>query len=171
MSEESENIIDVIEQRLRQLELEKDQIEKIYGINEDLIKEYTTSNNLINAKENININNRNSKLHSYTNTNNLPAATISKKNYYASTNIPLPKLENTNKKEINLKNTNYKTPESLQDSLKYEPNIKDLLDQDDLEPDFKSINNLKTNPFIPKSSNISEYIDDLNDDYFDNHIN
>lgn len=183
MSEESENtnIIDVIEERLRQLELEKDQIEKTYGINEDLIKEYSGSSsnniskgdNFINSKENININL--TKLTSakiFSNTNNSgPSSTINKKNYYASTNVQIPKLENPNKKETIMKNTNYKTPEFLQDSLKYEPNIKDLLDINDLQPDFKSLNNLKTNPFIPKSSNISEYIDDLTDDYFENYLN
>ena len=164
---DSENIIDAIEERLKQLELEKDNIEKMYGINEDLIKEYSN-----NSTNNINFNNLNnkSKFPSKINTTNKISQNFNTKNYYTNTSTPLPKLETqTTRKDF--KNSLYKTPESLQDSLKYEPSIKDLLDENDLEPSFSNLNNLKTNPFIAKSSNISEYINHINEDYISNYIN
>ena len=43
IEKENENIIDAIEDRLNQLEKEKDLIEKMYGINEDLINDLTNS--------------------------------------------------------------------------------------------------------------------------------
>jgi hypothetical protein len=162
-----ENIIDAIEERLKQLEQEKDNIEKMYGINEDLIKEYSnhsTNNN------NFNNQNNKSRFPSKLNTTNKLSQNFNTKNYYTNTTTPLPKLEiQTTKKDF--KNSLYKTPESLQDSLKYEPSIKDLLDENDLEPSFSNLNNLKTNPFIAKSSNISVYINHINEDYISNYIN
>ena len=95
---------------------------------------------------------------------------IKQNNYYNNSATPLPKLDSGLKKELNTKSF-YKTPDALQDSLKYEPNIKDLLDVNDLEPSFTNLNNLKTSPFIPKGSNISNYVDTINEDYIIDYIN
>jgi hypothetical protein len=138
----NDNIIDEIEERLKQLEKEKEQIEKMYGFNENILEDlnFTIKNNTKKTKTNLN-----------------------KYNY---SNSQLPKLDVT-KKEHKM---NYKTPDSLQDSLKYEPNIKDLLDENDLEPNFTNLNSLKSNPSIPKREEISNYIDFLTDEYIKNYI-
>lgn len=148
--EDGKNIIDAIEERLKQLEKEKDEIENLYGINEDVIKEFT------NSKE--------KKEESLKKTQNRIGKSKSELFYDSK----LPKLEITAKKEMK---SFYKTPDTLQDSLKYEPNIKDLLDEEEFEPSFTNLNSLKTNPYVPKGSNISSYIDFLNEDYTANYIN
>ena len=144
----------------------------MYGINEDLIKEYSNHSTYNNNSNNQNNKSKFSTKLSITNNTNKISQNFTTKNYYTNTNnnTPLPKLETqTTKKDF--KNSLYKTPETLQDSLKYEPSIKDLLDENDLEPSFSNLNNLKTNPFIAKSSNISEYINHINEDYISNYIN
>ena len=65
---------------------------------------------------------------------------------------------------------NYKTPELLIDSLKYEPNINDLKDKETFEPTYTSLNTLKSKPTIPQGYDITSYIeDDINLD-FENEI-
>jgi hypothetical protein len=145
------NIIDEIEERLKQLEKEKDEIENMYGIDENILKEYTNTNNSVKYK-------------SHSSSNENVASLLKNKSTYNN----LPKLDVTIKKENKIA---YKTPDTLQDSLKYEPNIKDLLDDNEFEPSYTNLNNLKTKASIPKGYNISWYIENLNEDYIDNYLN
>jgi hypothetical protein len=142
------NIIDVIEEKLKQLEREKNEIENLYGIDENILEEYTNKKQIANFE--------------YDETKGIK--TLKSRTIYAN----LPKLEAPTKKEIKM---SYKTPESLQDSLKYEPDIKDLLEEDQFEPAFSSLNNLKIPPSIKKGYNISSYVEYLNDDYNQNYLN
>jgi hypothetical protein len=140
----SKNLIDVIELKLKQLEQEKDEIENLYGIDEKLLEEYIKK-----------------PVDKIQNKTKIAKPTLNFKN--------LPKLETTQKPKVVEKV--YKTPELLVDSLKYEPNIKDLLYEEEFEPSFRNLNNLKTKPSIPPGFNISEYIKYLNNDYNKNYIN
>jgi hypothetical protein len=139
------NLIDVIELKLKQLEQEKDEIENMYGIDENILAEYTKK-----PTENLLTKTKHAK------------PTLNFKN--------LPKLEPVAKPAKKVEKQ-YKTPELLVDSLKYEPNIKELQYEDEFEPTFKNLNNLKTNPSIAPGYNISDYIKYLNNDYNKNYIN
>ena len=150
---ENENIIDAIEQRLKVLEREKDQIELIYGIDENILSniESLEQGKLSNLKKFIlDPKNKKSKVI----------------NNYGTPSLP--KLEPSKKKEIK---SFYKTPDYLKDSLRYEPSINDLWSEKDFEPSFANLNSLKTNPSIPKGNSISNYIDWVNKDYFENYMN
>jgi hypothetical protein len=141
MNKGSKNLIDVIELKLKLLEKEKDDIENMYGIDENILKEYTSKpTDKKTAKQ--------------------PSLTF----------INLPKLESTIQKPKKVDKV-YKTPELLVDSLKYEPNIKDLLYEDEFEPTFKNLKNLKSKPSIAAGHNINEYIKYLNNDFNKNYIN
>lgn len=149
-SSNSKNMIDIIEQRLIQLEKEKEDIENLYGIDENILKEFTKdTQNVINATKNL-TNSKLNKTHS------------TKQSQYDN----LPKLQIT-KKEIK---KNYKTPETIVDSLKYEPNINDLLDNEEFEPSFTNLNNLKTAPSLQKGFAINKYISYKSKYYEDNYI-
>ena len=144
MNNDSKNILDVIEDKLKKLEQEKDEIENLYGIDENILNEYSSMsiNEKQKSKQNYNLN----KLQNV-HYENLPKLDVIKKD---------------NK-------TFYKIPDSLQDSLKYEPKIKDLFDEKDFEPSFTNLNNLKTNPTIPKGFQIKTYVEYLNEDYIKNY--
>ncbi len=147
------NIIDEIELRLQELEKEKDQIEDLYGINEDVLNEYT-NNKIINKANNDNYKEYNSKINTLYNKT-------------ATNQGKLPKLQASEKKEMK---SSYKIPETLQESLKYEPSIKDLLDEEEFEPSYTNLNSLKIHPSIPGPSDISNYIDFINREYNENYI-
>jgi hypothetical protein len=135
--QQGHNMIDVIEERLKQLEREKEEIENEYGINEDILQEYTKKPIKIEKIKPVNYNN-------------------------------LPKLEIRKKETIK---NNYKTPDTLVDSLKYEPDINDLLDPDEFESKYTNIHNIKSNPSIPKEYNTKEYINFLLEEYNNNYLN
>jgi hypothetical protein len=149
LNDSDKNVIDMIEERLKQLEKEKEEMEKLYNLDENLLKEVTSSNN-------INITN---------NKSSLKKKTISH---------PQPNYENLTKLDVSFKKELkkfYKTPNTLQDSLKFEPDIKDLLLKDEFEPTFTNNKNIKLGPTIPKGFNISLYIDYINSDYMKNYMN
>lgn len=142
------NMIDVIEKKLKELEQEKFEIENLYGIDENILEEYSNKANNPNFQTNSKKLSKPTKL----------------KTVYAN----LPKLEASVKKETKFP---YKIPDSLQDSLKYEPDIKDLLEEEEFEPSFSSLSNLKIPPSIKKGYNIDNYVEYINDDYTNNYLN
>ena len=75
-------------------------------------------------------------------------------------------IKNVEKSKI--KNINYKTPEKLIDSLKYEPNIYDLIQEDEFVPKFSNIKEPKSKSINPPTYDINEYIDDvINKNFFE----
>lgn len=65
-------------------------------------------------------------------------------------------------------NINYKTPEKLIDSLKYEPNINDLVQEDEFMPKFSNVKDPKSKSINPPTYEVNEYIDDvINPNFFD----
>ena len=156
MKKDKSNVIDKIEARLQQLEREKDEIEKLYEIDEELLKENTIkmmktkSSNAQN--DNIYVNNKD--------LNNIQ----SKVNFQN-----LPKLEPTMKEK---KQSKYKMPESHAESLKYEPSLNDLYSIEEFEPSFTNLANLKIQPSIPKSNTsiLVEYLNRGSNSLIDNYI-
>ncbi len=136
------NIIDIIELKLKELEAEKDEIEILYGIDENILDDFTKKSDL---------------------SESIKSASKSVKPNFKN----LPKLE-VSKKE---KSSNYKTPETLVHSLKYEPNIRDLYSESEFEPTFKNLNELKTYPSITHCYDISDYVMSQNREYSKKYIN
>ncbi len=142
------DVIDKIELKLKQLEKEKNEIENLYGIDENVLNNYLT------VQENINRKITSKKL----------VQTNKMRNYEN-----LPDLE-AKKPQEKKTNSNYKTPETLQDSLKYEPNLNDLLDESEFEPNFNSLSDLKTTPTIPRGFEIKKYIKYVQNEYINFYI-
>jgi hypothetical protein len=142
------NMIDVIEKKLKELEQEKYEIENLYGIDENILEEYSNKIGNPNYQSN--------------------SKKISKPSKSKTIYANLPKLEASVKKESKIP---YKIPESLQDSLKYEPDIKDLLEEEEFEPSFSSLSNLKIPPSMKKGYNINNYVEYINDDYKRDYLN
>jgi hypothetical protein len=141
-SNENKKLIDSIEDRLKELEKEKNEIESLYGIDENILQTYKKPTaNKTNSSKNI------QKTSLYNN---------------------LPKLETTHKKD---KSISYKTPDTLQDSLRYEPNIKDLYSEKEFEPSFINIDNLKVKPSIQRGFNISNFIGNADMQFIKKYIN
>ena len=151
--EESQNqqvnldVIDQIEYKLKQLEKEKNEIENLYGIDENILNNYLTVQENIKNKISTKKVVSNNKMRNYDN---------------------LPGLEYKKPEE---KKKNYKTPETLQDSLKYEPNLNDLLDENEFEPNFNSLSDLKTTPTIHKGFDSRVYIEYIQDEYINYYVN
>ena len=139
-------VIDQIEEKLKQLEKEKNDIENLYGIDQNILSDYlSVQENIkkkINSKKFIEKNN--------------------KRNYES-----LGKLEYKKPEEKKMK---YKTPEEFQETLKYEPNLYDLLDKEEFEPKFSSIDDLKTKPNFVRNFDVKEYNDYRFNEYFDNYL-
>ena len=75
-------------------------------------------------------------------------------------------LKTSEKTKVN-KNINYKTPEKLIDSLKYEPNINDLIQEDEFVPKFTNVKEPKSKSINPPTYDINEYIDEvINPNFF-----
>ena len=124
------NIIDVIDKKLEILTKEKEEIEKKYGIDENLLNSFSFNGMLPQFP---------------------PSLTQS---------IP----KKIKPKEIKSK---YKTPENYLESLKYEPELKDVFDKETYEPTYISLNNLKSKPSNPKTYDITQFVDEsTNEDYF-----
>lgn len=144
--EDNKNIIDVIDARLEQLKREQEEIEKNYGIDEQLLNSFSFSG----------------RIYIPTPQEKITLSKSNKRTYFTN----LTKIDDTIKpKEPKVQ---YKTPEMLIDSLKNEPNIKDLLDKETFEPTFTSLNVLKSKPSIQKSYDVTDYVKDtINQDYYD----
>jgi hypothetical protein len=139
-------IIDQIEERLKELENEKNKIENLYGIDENIL------NNYLSVEENITKKINSKKLIEKNN----------KRKYEDLGKLEFTKLEE--KKKI------YRTPGEFQKSLKYEPNLCDLLDKSEFEPKFYSIDELKTKPYNVKKFDINKYNDYIYNEYFNFHL-
>jgi len=141
------DVIDQIEFKLKQLEKEKNEIENLYGVDENMLSNYlTVQENIKNKISNKKIV-QNNKMRNYDN------------------------LVDLEYKKPQEKKIAYKTPETLQDSLKYEPNLKDLLDETEFEPNFNSLYDLKTTPTIPRGFDIKDYVNYVQNEYINYYIN
>ena len=137
------NIIDVIDKKLEILTKEKEEIEKKYGIDENLLNSFSFNGMLPQFPPSL--------------TQSIPKT--SKINYENLT-----KIEEIKPKEIKSK---YKTPENYLESLKYEPELKDVFDKETYEPTYISLNNLKSKPSNPKTYDITQFVyESTNEDYF-----
>ena len=124
------------------LEKQKEEIQRKYGINEATLNSINISD--IRIKK------------------------VTKPKLEGSQNLTkIEVLKDTEKTKIN-KNINYKTPEKLIDSLKYEPNINDLIQEDEFVPKFTNIKEPKSKSINPPTYDINEYIDDvINPNFFE----
>ena len=136
------NVIDSIDKRLEMLEKQKEEIQRKYGINEATLNSINISD--IRIKK------------------------VTKPKLEGSQNLTkIEVLKDTEKTKIN-KNINYKTPEKLIDSLKYEPNINDLIQEDEFVPKYTNIKESKSKSINPPTYDINEYIDDvINPNFFE----
>lgn len=133
------NIIDAIDERLEMLEKEKEEIEKKFGLDQNFLKTFSFTDNL------------------------------SQNTYMSKTKQHKPKKINYEKltKINNVKYeqepliNNYKTPDKLMNSLKYEPNINELLDQENFKPVFTSLNTNQTTLSNPRTYEINDYLSDF----------
>lgn len=144
---ENKSISNFIEERLKQLEKEKQEIEQMYGVNEKILEDFMNSSEKYKP---IKVSSK--------------ASTQMKQTKYES----LPKLDNLTKhKEMN---KSYQTPNAIKESLKYEPSILDLCDKAEFEPSYYTVKPYKLKPQIPKGHNITKHIDHLNEEYNDEYI-
>ena len=136
------NVIDSIDKRLEMLEKQKEEIQRKYGINEATL-------NSINISD-------------------IRIKRVTKPKLEGSQNLTkIEVIKDIEKTKIN-KNINYKTPEKLIDSLKYEPNINDLIQEDEFVPKFTNIKEPKSKSINPPTYDINEYIDDvINPNFFE----
>ena len=136
------NVIDSIDKRLEMLEKQKEEIQRKYGINEATLNSINISD--IRIKK------------------------VTKPKLEGSQNLTkIEVLKGSEKAKIN-KNINYKTPEKLIDSLKYEPNINDLIQEDEFVPKYTNIKEPKSKSINPPTYDINEYIDDvINQNFFE----
>ena len=136
------NVIDSIDKRLEMLEKQKEEIQRKYGINEATLNSINISD--IRIKK------------------------VTKPKLEGSQNLTkIEVLKDIEKTKIN-KNINYKTPEKLIDSLKYEPNINDLIQEDEFVPKFTNIKEPKSKSINPPTYDINEYIDEvINPNFFE----
>ena len=136
------NVLDSIDKRLEMLEKQKEEIRRKYGINE------ATLNSI--------------------NINDIRIKKVNKPKLEGSQNLTKIEVIKTSEKTKVNKNINYKTPEKLIDSLKYEPNINDLIQEDEFVPKFTNIKEPKSKSINPPTYDINEYIDEvINPNFFE----
>ena len=136
------NVIDSIDKRLEMLEKQKEEIQRKYGINEATLNSINISD--IRIKK------------------------VTKPKLEGSQNLTKIEVFKGNEKTKINKNINYKTPEKLIDSLKYEPNINDLIQEDEFVPKYTNIKEPKSKSINPPTYDINEYIDDvINPNFFE----
>ena len=136
------NVLDSIDKRLEMLEKQKEEIQRKYGINE------ATLNSI--------------------NINDIRIKKVNKPKLEGSQNLTKIEVIKTSEKTKVNKNINYKTPEKLIDSLKYEPNINDLIQEDEFVPKFTNIKEPKSKTINPPTYDINEYIDEvINPNFFE----
>ena len=146
------NIIDSIDKRLEMLEKQKEEIQKKYGIDEATLNS-------------ININDQKFK---YPNYLSKKMGMPKREGYDNLTKIEVLKDKDKDKEKEKYLNINYKTPEKLIDSLKYEPNINDLIQEEEFAPKFSNLNDPKSKSINPPTYEINNYIDDvINPNFFD----
>ena len=146
------NIIDSIDKRLEMLEKQKEEIQKRYGIDEATL-------NSINIHE---------QKFKYPNYLSKKMGMPKREGYDNLTKIEVLKDKDKDKEKEKYLNINYKTPEKLIDSLKYEPNINDLIQEEEFAPKFSNLNDPKSKSINPPTYEINNYIDDvINPNFFD----
>ena len=143
------NVIDSIDKRLEMLEKQKEEIQKKFGIDEATLNSIKLNDNQIQYPQ-------------YLKRIGKPK----REGYENLTKMEVLK-DKKSEKEKNL-NINYKTPEKLIDSLKYEPNINDLIQEDEFVPKFSNVQEPKSKSTNPQTYDINEYIDDvINPNFFE----
>ena len=143
------NVIDSIDKKLEMLEKQKEEIQKKFGIDEATLNSIKINDNQIQYPQ-------------YLKKYGKPK----REGYDHLTKIEV--LKDKNKEKDKNININYKTPEKLIDSLKYEPNINDLVQEDEFVPKFSNINDPKSKSINPPTYEINDYIDDvINPNFFD----
>jgi len=83
----------------------------------------------------------------------------------------LPGIKERRDIKVQEKKIIYKTPDKLIDSLKYEPDIKDLIvmDKENFAPTFSNLNIIKSNPTNPPTYDVTQFVqDDINEEYYNN---
>ena len=144
------NVIDSIDKRLEMLEKQKEEIQKKFGIDEATLNS-------------INISGHKIKYPSYL---NKKMGIPKREGYENLTKIEV--LKDRDKDKERYSNINYKTPEKLIDSLKYEPNINDLITEEEFVPKFTNLNEPKSKSINPPTYEINDYIDDvINHNFFE----
>ena len=144
------NVIDSIDKRLEMLEKQKEEIQKKFGIDEATLNS-------------INISGHKIKYPSYL---NKKMGIPKREGYENLTKIEV--LKDRDKDKERYSNINYKTPEILIDSLKYEPNINDLITEEEFVPKFTNLNEPKSKSINPPTYEINDYIDDvINHNFFE----
>ena len=144
------NIIDSIDKRLEMLEKQKEEIQKKFGIDKATLNS-------------ININDNQIKYPQYLKKR---MGMLKREGFGNLTKIEV--LRDKNKEKEKNFNINYKTPEKLIDSLKYEPNINDLIQEDEFIPKFSNIKDPKSKSINPPTYEINNYIDEIiNLNFFD----
>ena len=142
------NILDSIDKRLEMLEKQKEEIQKKFGIDEATLNS-------------ININDHQIQYPQYINKR------IGKPKREGYDNLTKIEVLKQGERERNI-NINYRTPEKLIDSLKYEPNINDLVQEDEFMPKFSNVKDPKSKSINPPTYEVNEYIDDvINRNFFD----
>ena len=135
------NVIDSIDKRLEMLEKQKEEIQKKFGIDEALLNSINIYNNLPSHL--------------------MKKTTKPKREGYEN----LTKIAVISRIEEKY-NNNYKTPEKLIDSLKYEPNINDLITEEEFVPKFSNFKESKSKNINPPTCDVIDYIDDVvNNDF------
>ena len=141
------NILESIDKRLEILEKQKEEIQKKFGIDQAKLNSINISGNSIQFPHNLSKKIIKPKREGYDN---------------------LTKIEVFKPQEKMLNNNNYKTPEKLIDSLKYEPNINDLITEEEFVPKFSNIKESKSKSINPSTYDINEYTDEvINKNFFD----
>ena len=146
------NIIDSIDKRLEMLEKQKEEIQRKFGIDEATLNSISINDHQIQYPKYLN-----KKMN-----------TTKRQGYENLTKIEVLKDKNKEREKEKNININYKTPEKLIDSLKYEPNIKDLILEGEFVPKFTNIKDPKSKSINPPTYEINNYIDDvINPNFFD----
>lgn len=124
------NIIDSIDKRLEMLEKQKEEIQKKFGIDEATLNSIKINDNQIQYPQYL--------------------KKLGKPKREAFENLTkIEVLKDKNKEKEKYMNVNYKTPEKLIDSLKYEPNINDLIQEDEFAPKFSNMKDPKSKSINP----------------------
>lgn len=143
------NILNQIDERLNLLQKEKEKLEEIYGLNENLIREQDIDiNQYLNVK-------------------------LKKPTQYEKLIKNIPSLEKDPPNDIShyKQNKIYAPSEKYLQTLKYEPNINDLKDEDEYEYCEKVVNYIYPSINPIKEDEIEEYLDDFDDNIINNFYN
>jgi hypothetical protein len=139
------NLLQQIEERLKDLEKEKEEFESKYGLNENIIDD------------------------PYLNSSNFTDIKVERPVKYEELLVKLPSLKNEhNQNTIKTKN-NFKPSDSYKQTLKHEPHIDDMKDDKEFEYSISEINYIKPNIQLVKDNDaLNDYLNELDDNIINN---